>query len=118
MPYKEKEITKIYYTIGEVAGMFNVNVSLIRFYEKEFDFIKPHKNKKGNRLFTKADVDSFKRIFCLIKEQGCSLSEVKDIISKGSRYPVSDEKSIKEELYSRLTKTKSMLQKLKSDLDN
>ena len=52
MPYKEPKIEKLYYTIGEVAETFNVNTSLIRFWEKEFDIIKPHKNKKGNRLFT------------------------------------------------------------------
>ncbi len=51
----EKQSLKIYYSIGEVADMFHVNASLIRFWEKEFDIIKPHKNKKGNRQFTKAE---------------------------------------------------------------
>ena len=58
MPYREKEPEKIYYTIGEVSKIFNVNASLIRFWENEFDIIKPHKNKKGNRLFTKTDIDN------------------------------------------------------------
>ena len=49
MPYKPKTIEKLYYSIGEVAKEFNVNVSLIRFWEKEFDILKPKKNKKGNR---------------------------------------------------------------------
>ena len=49
MPYKEKRVEKLYYSIGEVAEMFNVNPSLIRYWEKEFDIIKPKKNKKGNR---------------------------------------------------------------------
>jgi len=48
MPYKKPKIEKILYSIGEVAEMFDVNVSLIRFWEKEFDIIKPIKNKKGN----------------------------------------------------------------------
>ena len=52
---QEKQPLKVYYSIGEVADMFGVNTSLIRFWEKEFDVIKPHKNKKGNRQFTKAD---------------------------------------------------------------
>ena len=52
MPAKEQEIGKLYYTIGEVAKMFQVNTSLIRFWEKEFNIIKPQKNNKGNRLFT------------------------------------------------------------------
>jgi DNA-binding transcriptional MerR regulator len=53
--------------------MFDVNTSLIRFWEKEFDIIKPHKNKKGNRLFTKADVENFRLIFYLVKERGFTL---------------------------------------------
>ena len=62
--------TKLYYSIGEVAKMFDVNTSLIRFWEGEFDIIKPKKNKKGNRLFTQADVDNFHVIFHLVKERG------------------------------------------------
>ncbi len=73
MPYKEKKIEKVYYTIGEVAEMFKVNTSLIRFWEKEFDVIKPKKNKKGNRLFTKQDIDNFHIIFHLVKERGMTL---------------------------------------------
>lgn len=73
MPYKEPKIEKLYYTIGEVAKMFNVNTSLIRFWEKEFDIIKPHKNKKGNRLFTPQDVDNFHLIYHLVKEKGMTL---------------------------------------------
>ncbi|MFT5306395.1 MAG: DNA-binding transcriptional MerR regulator, partial [Chitinophagales bacterium] len=56
MPYIQKEIKKLYYSIGEVATLFDVNASLIRFWEKEFEIIKPHKNKKGNRMFTQKDV--------------------------------------------------------------
>lgn len=73
MPYKEKEIEKVFYSIGEVAAMFNVNTSLIRFWEKEFDIIKPKKNKKGNRLFTKSDIDNFHIIYHLVKEKGMTL---------------------------------------------
>jgi len=73
MPYKEKKVEKLYYSIGEVAGMFKVNTSLIRFWEKEFDIIKPKKNKKGNRLFTKKDIDNFHLIFHLVKEKGMTL---------------------------------------------
>ena len=73
MPYKEKKVEKLYYSIGEVADMFKVNTSLIRFWEKEFDIIKPKKNKKGNRLFTKKDIDNFHLIFHLVKEKGMTL---------------------------------------------
>lgn len=78
MPYKEKETQKLYYSIGEVAEKFKVNPSLIRFWEKEFDIIKPQKNKKGNRLFTQADVDNFYIIFHLVKERGYTLQGAKE----------------------------------------
>ena len=77
MPYKEAKVEKLYYTIGEVAGMFNVNTSLIRFWEKEFDIIKPKKNKKGNRLFTHKDIDNFHIIYHLVKENGMTLKGAK-----------------------------------------
>ena len=77
MPYKEKKIEKLYYSIGEVAGMFNVNTSLIRYWEKEFDIIHPAKNKKGNRLFTPKDVDNFHIIYHLVKERGMTLKGAK-----------------------------------------
>jgi len=73
MPYKEQKIEKLYYSIGEVANMFGVDTSLIRFWEKHFDIIKPKKNKKGNRLFTKADINNFKLIYHLVKEQRLTL---------------------------------------------
>jgi DNA-binding transcriptional MerR regulator len=60
---------KLYYTIGEVAAMFNVNASLIRYWEKEFPVIKPKKNKKGNRFFTKSDIENFHIIYHLVKEK-------------------------------------------------
>jgi DNA-binding transcriptional MerR regulator len=69
---------KTYYGIGEVAKMFGVNTSLIRFWETEFDIIKPHKNKKGNRLFTQHDVDNFHIIFHLVKERGFTLQGAKN----------------------------------------
>jgi DNA-binding transcriptional MerR regulator len=73
MPYKDQKVEKLFYTIGEVAEMFNVNTSLIRFWEREFDIIKPKKNKKGNRLFTKEDIDNFHIIYHLVKEKGMTL---------------------------------------------
>jgi DNA-binding transcriptional MerR regulator len=77
MPYKEAKVEKLYYSIGEVAKMFDVNTSLIRFWEKEFDIIKPKKNKKGNRLFTKKDIDNFHIIYHLVKEKGMTLKGAK-----------------------------------------
>lgn len=78
MTKKGPETARIYYSIGEVAKMFDVNTSLIRFWEKEFDIIRPHKNKKGNRLFTQKDVDNFHTIYHLVKERGHTLKGAKE----------------------------------------
>lgn len=69
--------SKLFFTIGEVADMFDVNTSLVRFWEKEFSIIKPKKNKKGNRLFTPQDIESFQLIYYLVKEQGLTLKGAK-----------------------------------------
>ena len=78
MPYKEKPIEKLYYSIGEVAKTLKVNVSLIRFWEKEFDILKPKKNKKGNRMFRVVDFENLKLIFHLVKERGFTLEGAKN----------------------------------------
>lgn len=80
MAYKEKEIEKLYYSIGEVAEIFNVAPSLIRFWESEFDIIKPKKNRKGNRQFTKEDIDNVRTIYHLVKEKGFTLNGAKDML--------------------------------------
>ncbi len=87
MPYKEKEIKKLYYSIGEVAEMYNVNPSLIRFWEKEFNIFKPHKNQKGNRLFTPEDIENFKKIYHLVKEKGYTLQGAKDYLKAEKKNP-------------------------------
>jgi len=68
-----EELNKLYYSIGEVAEMFDVNTSLIRYWEKEFEIIQPKKNKKGNRYFTPEDIDNIKLIYHLVKEKGMTL---------------------------------------------
>lgn len=77
MPTLKKNIDKLFYTIGEVAQRYNVNVSLIRFWEKEFDILRPKKNKKGNRLFRKKDIENLDIIFHLVKERGFTLEGAK-----------------------------------------
>lgn len=84
MAYKEKEIQKLYYSIGEVAEMFNVAPSLIRFWESEFDIIKPKKNRKGNRQFTAEDIDHVKMIYHLVKEKGFTLQGAKEMLRQDS----------------------------------
>lgn len=94
MPYKEKKVEKLYYTIGEVATMFGVNTSLIRFWEKNFDVIKPKKNKKGNRLFTKADINNFKMIYHLVKEQRLTLEGARKKLSENKEDTVNNFEAI------------------------
>lgn len=111
MPYKEKKIEKLYYAIGEVADMFKVNTSLIRFWEKEFDIIKPKKNKKGNRFFTQADIENFHLIFHLVKERGMTL--------KGAKLKLKENKEDTEnnfEVVTRLQEIKGLLLEIKEEL--
>lgn len=79
----ENQLTKLYYSIGEVAKMFDVNTSLIRFWEKEFSKINPKKNKKGNRMFTPKDILLIDQIFSLVKEQGFTLEGAKNALKHG-----------------------------------
>ena len=80
MAYKEKEIEKLYFSIGEVAEMFSVAPSLIRFWESEFDIIKPKKNRKGNRQFTREDIDNVRTIYHLVKEKVLTLQGAKEML--------------------------------------
>ncbi len=73
---------KRYYSIGEVASKFNVNASLIRFWEKEFSILKPKKNSKGNRKFTSSDIENFSKIYFLVKEKGYTIQGAKDYLKK------------------------------------
>src|SRR5688500_908023 len=82
MPTARRPLSKLYYSIGEVAEMLNVNASLIRYWEKEFSSVKPRKTRKGNRLFTAEDIDQLKFLHLLIKEQGHTLDGARKIIAK------------------------------------
>lgn len=112
MPYKEHQIEKKYYTIGEIASIFKVNTSLIRFWEQEFDIIKPSKNKKGNRQYTKDDLESVKLVYSLVKEKGFTLQGAKDKI-KEKRNLLQNNM----EMVESLEKVKSFLIDLKNRLD-
>lgn len=111
MPYKETETTRLYYTIGEVSKMFNVNTSLIRFWEKEFEVLQPKKNKKGNRLFTAEDVANLRIIYHLVKERGFTLQGAKAKL-KENKSDVTDTT----ELYDALTRVRGFLVDLKESL--
>jgi DNA-binding transcriptional MerR regulator len=110
-PYKEKPITKLYYSIGEVAKMFDVNTSLVRFWEKEFDILKPKKNKKGNRLFTQKDVDNLKVIYHLVKERGFTLDGAKKKLRENK-----DDTIQNEQIVERLKEIRGFLVELRDNL--
>jgi DNA-binding transcriptional MerR regulator len=104
MPYKEKKVEKLYYSIGEVAEMLDVPVSTIRFWENEFDILKPMKNKKGNRMFYPADVKNLKILHHLVKEEGMTLSGAKKKLSEKW-----DDTDYKYEINESLQKIKTLL---------
>ena len=111
MPYKKPVIEKVYYSIGEVASMFNVNTSLIRFWEKEFPSVKPHKNKKGNRLFTKDDLEQLKLIYHLVKERGMTLDGARKKIKENQSETVDNFAIV-----DRLKNIRQMLIEIKDEL--
>jgi DNA-binding transcriptional MerR regulator len=102
---------KRYYRIGEVAKAFNVNASLIRFWDKEFDAIKPKKNNKGNRLFTQEDISNLQMIYHLVKEKGFTLDGAKKKL-KSKPEKIKDNHSI----ISRLEAIKAELNQIKNQL--
>jgi DNA-binding transcriptional MerR regulator len=102
---------KRYYKIGEVAKAFSVNTSLIRFWEKEFDIIKPKKNAKGNRLFTQEDIKNFKLIFNLVKERGFTLEGAKQKLKNNPESTFD-----RQEIITRLEGVKAELIKIKNQL--
>ena len=104
-------MAKLLYTMGEVTEMFDVNASLIRYWESKFDCIKPHKNKKGNRMFTPSDVENLKLIYHLVKEKGMTLEGANKTM-KGRGKSVQREISILE----RLQNIRAMLVEVRESL--
>ena len=102
---------KRYYSIGEVAKAFGVNASLIRFWEKEFDALKPKKNAKGNRKFTPEDIKNLKFIYHLVKERGFTLDGAKIHLKEGKQETLTNF-----EIISKLEDVKNQLIKIKQHL--
>ncbi len=102
---------KRYYSIGELAKAFDVNASLIRFWDKEFDILKPKKNAKGNRMFTPEDVSNLKLIFHLVKERGFTLEGAKTHLKEGQKKTLD-----KYEIISKLEGIKTQLNAIKLEL--
>ncbi len=111
MPYKEKKIEKLYYSIGEVAEILEVPVSTVRFWDNEFDVLKPMKNKKGNRLFTQNDMKNLRIIHHLLKEEGMTLNGVKKRMAEKW-----DETDYKFEVSQSLLKIKSILLEIRDSM--
>ncbi len=110
VPDDDELFTKSYYSIGKVATMFKVNQSLIRFWENEFDVLKPKKNGKGDRLFRPEDVKNLKLIYTLLRERKYTLEGAKDFIKKNKQV---DEKFT---IIESMKKLKGFLLELKADL--
>jgi len=108
---RDRKTGKLYYSIGEVADLFDVNASLIRYWEKEFDILKPQKNKKGNRLFTQEDLDNLRIIYHLVKERGFTLQGAKDKLRENKQDVVN-----KVEVIDSLNRLRSFLLDLKEQV--
>ncbi len=102
---------KRYYSIGEIAKAFDVNASLIRFWDKEFDILKPKKNAKGNRMFTPEDVKNLQLIFHLVKERGFTLEGAKTHLKEGQKKVLD-----KYEIINKLESVKLQLMQIKGEL--
>jgi DNA-binding transcriptional MerR regulator len=111
MPYKEVKVEKIYYTIGEAAGILNVPVSTVRFWENEFEVLKPMKNKKGNRLFTQSDIRNLKIIHHILKEDGMTISGARKRLTEKW-----DETNYKFEISESLQRIKGILLDIKDNM--
>jgi DNA-binding transcriptional MerR regulator len=111
MPYIEKKVEKLYYPIGEAAEMLGVPISTIRFWENEFVVLKPMKNKKGNRLFTPADIKNLRMIHHLLKDEGMTLSGAKKRLTEKW-----EETDYKFEINESLEKIKLMLLNIRDDI--
>ncbi len=103
---------KRYYKIGEVAAAFGVSTSHIRYWEREFDILKPKKNKKGNRLFTQLDIKNLKMIYHLVKEKGFTLEGAKNKMKERPKVVKNNQ-----EIISRLEAIKEELIKIKIQID-
>ncbi|HLS31270.1 MAG TPA: MerR family transcriptional regulator [Flavobacteriaceae bacterium] len=102
---------KMYYSIGEVAEAFEVNTSLIRYWEKEFDILKPKKNAKGNRMFRKEDIKNLEFIFHLVKVRGFTLEGAKTYLKENQQEALDNFEIIR-----KLQSIKAQLLELKEQL--
>ncbi len=107
----EKDLTKLYYSIGEVADMFDVSKSLIRYWESEFSALKPKKSRKGDRQFTVKDIRVLEKIYTLVKERGFTLEGAKKELRIKRVQPTTNESIINDllDLRRKISKLKDSL---------
>jgi DNA-binding transcriptional MerR regulator len=118
MPYKEKPIEKIYFSIGEVAEQTGLNPSLLRYWETEFEkYLHPKKNRKGIRMYTKKDLDRIEEIRYLVKDRGFTLQGARDYLQARNKedLPALDEN--KQTAVATLQKLRHFLAQLQASLD-
>ncbi|MGB0839134.1 MAG: MerR family transcriptional regulator [Chitinophagales bacterium] len=108
---KLDKLTKRYYSIGEVAKMFNVSASLIRFWEGEFSLLRPRKNQQGNRLFTAKDIENLHLIYHLVKERGYTLEGAKRKLKQNKTDTINNFKMVQT-----LKKVKSLLIQIRDEI--
>lgn len=111
MAYKKPRIEKVFYSISEVAEMFGVNQSNIRFWENEFDILKPHKNAKGNRMFTPEDIENLKIIYHLLREKGMTIKGAKKKLKENKEDTVQNI-----EIINRLQKIRQTLIEIRDEM--
>lgn len=108
-PFKQE---KIFYSITEVANMLEVNTSLLRYWEKEFDFINPHKSEKGTRQYRKEDIEAIRLVHYLVKDKGLTLAGAKQKLKENKEKVVQTE-----EIVARLKVVRTELLALKEEFD-
>lgn len=107
---------KLFYSMGELAEMFDVKTSLIRHWESQFSILKPKRNKKGNRLFSPQDVENLKVIYHLVKERGMTLEGAKKAMKRRAAGGLDDEMKREAELMTRLRHIRALLVEVREDL--
>jgi DNA-binding transcriptional MerR regulator len=107
----DDDALKLYYSISEVAELFNVSKSLIRFWEKEFEILKPHKNSKGERRFTRNNLEQIQLIYHLVKERGFTL--------EGAKKEIRQQRTLlkqKQQMIEKLKRLKNFLKEIRNTM--
>lgn len=112
MALKKDKNLKLYYSIGEVASMFGVTETLLRFWEKEFPTIKPKKAGRGIRQYSQSDIDEIRKVHHLVKDKGMTLDGARNVIKRNKNVP-----NINAEVISRLRAIRDELQEIGKELD-